>query len=456
MLTVLLRVFSMFYYRYLSFILVILYCNASQASTNLNPVKNMDDPLTVSISAKRKNLDTFESETIRPFKKQKLEPEYFALFDKLPAEIIAYIVHFLPDADVIRLNQTSSKFYFYTETEFKYCSSFMRLGKLPQTFIEPFEIGNFPYQHSYFIRKGMNKLLDLWEINKGNYQTLVPFIKYYHQFFSPMAHLICSLNPHNSRDDVKVSKHQFDITMKEQISQNNPIALELQVKLHLMNWCFMTGYSRKSTQLFKSLESLFWHNYKTTGHALIRQLTLSEKLAALSSKNGLTLWYVPAELEKIILKKMHHFSTSALIKETKTVSKDFLSFIKSMADQQNAFAQYCYGILCEQENDLDQAQTYYRLSAKQGYSKACYWLGVWYEGIEGNNTKAIKYFQRAADQGHCGAQKDLAYLLEIEGQYEKAQIYATLATKQGYFVEDDNVLIGESGNNIDAEESISN
>ena len=75
------------------------------------------------------------------------------------------------------------------------------------------------------------------------------------------------------------------------------------------------------------------------------------------------------------------------------------------------------------EKDLKKAARYYKLAADQGYDKAQFTLGRYYEdgkGVEKNLTDAVKYYKLAADQGHEKAQFNLGRCYENGIGAEKA------------------------------------
>jgi len=91
------------------------------------------------------------------------------------------------------------------------------------------------------------------------------------------------------------------------------------------------------------------------------------------------------------------------------------SCYRMAAEQGNAVAQYCMGILCNNGEGVEQnyadAAKWFRKAGNQGYANAQYALGLQYaygHGVIQNTEAAIKWLQKAAAQGHKDAQKTLS------------------------------------------------
>jgi TPR repeat protein len=68
------------------------------------------------------------------------------------------------------------------------------------------------------------------------------------------------------------------------------------------------------------------------------------------------------------------------------------------------------------QQNYTEALKWYRKAADQGHARSQYNLGVMYangEGVQRNYTEAVKWYQKAADQGHVEAQS------KLEGIYRK-------------------------------------
>jgi TPR repeat protein len=73
-----------------------------------------------------------------------------------------------------------------------------------------------------------------------------------------------------------------------------------------------------------------------------------------------------------------------------------------------ALGYFCF---CHQDNYLTKAFQYFQDSAQKGDEFGQYYLGYMYFhelGTERNTFKAVEWFTRSAEQGHCVAQKALA------------------------------------------------
>ena len=91
----------------------------------------------------------------------------------------------------------------------------------------------------------------------------------------------------------------------------------------------------------------------------------------------------------------------------------------------------------EFEKDFNQAVKYFKISADNGNAEAQYKLGHCYLHGLGNEIdveKSIKYFEKAALQGHVGAQGALSKVYQKPGfiNYQKAFYYAKSAADAGY------------------------
>jgi len=65
------------------------------------------------------------------------------------------------------------------------------------------------------------------------------------------------------------------------------------------------------------------------------------------------------------------------------------------------------------KQDYEQAVTWYRMAANQGYAKAQSNLGVMYDkghGVKQDYNQAVKWYHKAADQGYAMAQDNLSIM----------------------------------------------
>jgi TPR repeat protein len=94
------------------------------------------------------------------------------------------------------------------------------------------------------------------------------------------------------------------------------------------------------------------------------------------------------------------------------------------ANSQSAEAQFYLGALYRAKGQVKEVFEWLEKSASQGYSPALYLLGQLYfvgEGVEINRDKAFQYFERAAQNGHLFAQRNIAYEM-IKGRRGIARI----------------------------------
>ena len=77
--------------------------------------------------------------------------------------------------------------------------------------------------------------------------------------------------------------------------------------------------------------------------------------------------------------------------------------------------------------DAQQAVTWYRLAAEQGYAKAQYNLGLMYyqgHGVPQDYKTAVKWYTKAAEQGHTAAQFNLAFIYYQGQGVSQDNVYA--------------------------------
>ena len=90
------------------------------------------------------------------------------------------------------------------------------------------------------------------------------------------------------------------------------------------------------------------------------------------------------------------------------------------------------------EKDETEAVTWFQKAAQQGYAEAQHYLGYCLfsgTGVEKDETEAVKWFRKAADQGYAEAQYDLGYCLAsgtgVEKNQEEAMLWLHKAADQG-------------------------
>ncbi len=118
-----------------------------------------------------------------------------------------------------------------------------------------------------------------------------------------------------------------------------------------------------------------------------------------------------------------------------TAYKEFMP----LAEQGDAVAQYYLGeIYSKVMQDASIAVRWYRKAAKQGHVKAQFLLGLMYrngEGIRQNNTEAVNWLVKAAKQGHVKAQFILGLMYDrgkgVQQDDAKAVIWYRKAAEQG-------------------------
>jgi TPR repeat protein len=91
------------------------------------------------------------------------------------------------------------------------------------------------------------------------------------------------------------------------------------------------------------------------------------------------------------------------------------------------------------EQDFEEAVKWCQKAADQGYAPAQYNLGVMYrqsEGVEQDFKEAVKWFQKAADQGFVKAQHNLGVMYGIgegvEQNYVTAYAWTSIAATNGH------------------------
>lgn len=94
-------------------------------------------------------------------------------------------------------------------------------------------------------------------------------------------------------------------------------------------------------------------------------------------------------------------------------AKERAEKIKSAALAGDAEAQYEYGRQQAMGENLVEAMKWFQKAAEQGYAKAQYWLGFFYGnglGIRKNEKEAMKWYRKAAEQGYVRAGEALESL----------------------------------------------
>ena len=91
-----------------------------------------------------------------------------------------------------------------------------------------------------------------------------------------------------------------------------------------------------------------------------------------------------------------------------------------------------------QQNDAE-AVKWYRRAADQGHAEAQYNLGVMYDdgqGVQQDYAEAVKWYRRAAEQGHAKAQFNLGNMYRegkgVQQDFSKAVLWFEKAASQGF------------------------
>jgi TPR repeat protein len=151
--------------------------------------------------------------------------------------------------------------------------------------------------------------------------------------------------------------------------------------------------------------------------------------------------------------------TSATYSARRTFLAQAAEWFHKAAKQGHAGAQYCLGYMHRHgyyvQQDDEQAVRWYRKAAEQGQVEAQYRLGEMYEANRGvapqestdlvgwdayatrdkrRYAEAARWFQKAAEQGHPGAQFDLGFLCDrgdVPGGLAEAATWYRMGAEQG-------------------------
>lgn len=89
------------------------------------------------------------------------------------------------------------------------------------------------------------------------------------------------------------------------------------------------------------------------------------------------------------------------------------------------------------EQDYDQAIKFFKKAADEGHVDALYKLGEMYakgHGVPQDCQKAFEWVQKAADEGHVDALYELGAMYEYGKDYKKALEYFKKAADQGHMI----------------------
>lgn len=129
--------------------------------------------------------------------------------------------------------------------------------------------------------------------------------------------------------------------------------------------------------------------------------------------------------------------------------KLYVKLVRIKAERGDIVAQFnlgeCYFKGHGVEENLEQAVSWFRKAAEQGYPAAQYQLGRYYcSGVEMNFGQAVSWFRKAAEQGYVDAQYQMGQCYEygffgVEKDLEQAvNWYGKAAKQEGYgFAQDD-------------------
>ncbi len=95
--------------------------------------------------------------------------------------------------------------------------------------------------------------------------------------------------------------------------------------------------------------------------------------------------------------------------DTKFCCTEKFYALREQAEQGDANAQFQVGEYCQYDYDLTEAVKWYRKAAEQGHVYAQCALGLLYEiwGANKDEVEAVKWYRKAAEQGHADAQLSL-------------------------------------------------
>ncbi|MBE9064582.1 tetratricopeptide repeat protein [cf. Phormidesmis sp. LEGE 11477] len=93
------------------------------------------------------------------------------------------------------------------------------------------------------------------------------------------------------------------------------------------------------------------------------------------------------------------------------------------------------GYIEYQQQDFDAAFPKVKIAAEQGNAEAQCMVGTLYQlglGAAADSDKAMEWYERASGQGYSVATNNLAGMLAVRGEHEKASQLYTLSRQQGF------------------------
>ena len=127
--------------------------------------------------------------------------------------------------------------------------------------------------------------------------------------------------------------------------------------------------------------------------------------------------------------------------QEKELDKNVLEEVLNMAENDNIYAMFELGRyydLNKVNKNYEEAVKWYEKAAEQGYPMAQVNLGLMYDdgrGVEQNYEKALELYRKAAEQGHITAQNIIGNMYEngrgVEQNYEEAAKWYRKAAEQG-------------------------
>ena len=115
--------------------------------------------------------------------------------------------------------------------------------------------------------------------------------------------------------------------------------------------------------------------------------------------------------------KMAHESHDRITNKEESLPSDIESLKRLADDQKNAKAMLLVAFDFESNNDIDNANKYYRMSAEAGNADAQFLMGIRLENginIEKNEDEALKFYRQSAQNGNLDAKARLAQLGIVE------------------------------------------
>ncbi|KAI9310755.1 hypothetical protein BX666DRAFT_2032685 [Dichotomocladium elegans] len=120
--------------------------------------------------------------------------------------------------------------------------------------------------------------------------------------------------------------------------------------------------------------------------------------------------------------------------DARNVSQATAWYTRAASEADHAEAMYSLGILLQNDKREAEALEWFRQAAEKGRLRAAqFQLGMYHKngkaGLEANLMVARNYFAKASDQGHPRSKYELAHILWLKGDYQKAYLLYDVAAK---------------------------